>query len=35
VKFHVRAVFREMDIRSRVDAARRFGALAAGITVPS
>ena len=35
VKFHVRSVFREMDIRSRVDAARRFGALAAGVTAPS
>jgi DNA-binding NarL/FixJ family response regulator len=34
VKFHVRTVFRELDIRSRVDAARRYGALAAGVTVP-
>jgi DNA-binding NarL/FixJ family response regulator len=34
VKFHVRAIFRELDIRSRVDAARRFGALAAGVNAP-
>jgi DNA-binding NarL/FixJ family response regulator len=34
VKFHVRSIFREAGIRSRVDAARRFGALATGVTVP-
>jgi DNA-binding NarL/FixJ family response regulator len=34
VKFHVRTVFRELGVRSRVDAARRFGALAAGVTAP-
>jgi len=34
VKFHVRTIFREAGIRSRVDAARRFGALAAGVTAP-
>jgi DNA-binding NarL/FixJ family response regulator len=34
VKFHVRTIFRELGIRSRVDAARRYGALAAGVTVP-
>jgi DNA-binding NarL/FixJ family response regulator len=34
VKFHVRTIFREAGIRSRVDAARRFGALAAGISAP-
>jgi DNA-binding NarL/FixJ family response regulator len=34
VKFHVRAIFREVGIRSRVDAARRYGAMAAGINAP-
>jgi DNA-binding NarL/FixJ family response regulator len=34
VKFHVRTIFREAGIRSRVDAARRFGALAAGVSAP-
>ena len=35
VKFHVRTIFRELDLRSRVDAARRYGALAVGISAPS
>jgi DNA-binding NarL/FixJ family response regulator len=34
VKFHVRAIFRELGMRSRVDAARRFGTLAAGVSAP-
>jgi DNA-binding NarL/FixJ family response regulator len=34
VKFHVRTIFREAGIRSRVDAARRYGALAAGVSAP-
>jgi DNA-binding NarL/FixJ family response regulator len=34
VKFHVRAIFRELGIRSRVDAARRYGTLAAGVSAP-
>ena len=34
VKFHVRSAFRELGIRSRVDAARRYGALAVGVTAP-
>jgi DNA-binding NarL/FixJ family response regulator len=34
VKFHVRSIFREAGIRSRVDAARRYAALATGITAP-
>jgi len=34
VKFHVRTIFRELGIRSRVDAARRFGTLAAGVSAP-
>jgi DNA-binding NarL/FixJ family response regulator len=34
VKFHVRTIFRELGIRSRVDAARRFGSLAAGVSAP-
>jgi DNA-binding NarL/FixJ family response regulator len=34
VKFHVRAIFREAGIRSRVDAARRYAALATGVSAP-
>jgi DNA-binding NarL/FixJ family response regulator len=34
VKFHVRTIFRELGLRSRVDAARRFGSLGAGLTGP-
>ena len=34
VKFHVRAIFRELGMRSRVDAARRFGTLAVGVSAP-
>ena len=35
VKFHVRTIFRELNVRSRVDAARRFGRLAVGLTAPA
>jgi two-component system response regulator DevR len=34
VKFHVRSIFRELGIRSRVDAARRHGGLAVGVSAP-
>lgn len=34
VKFHVRTIFRELGIRSRVDAARRHGGLAVGVSAP-
>jgi DNA-binding NarL/FixJ family response regulator len=34
VKFHVRSIFRELGTTSRVDAARRYGAMAAGVTAP-
>jgi DNA-binding NarL/FixJ family response regulator len=34
VKFHVRTIFRELGIRSRVDAARRHGGLAVGVIAP-
>jgi len=35
VKFHVRTIFRELGVRTRVDAARRFGRIAAGLTAPA
>ena len=34
VKFHVRPIVRERGIRSRVDAARRYAPMAAGVTAP-